>query len=90
MGVLFHIIDAEGPTLLGLKTLRHMGIFSKHLRVYIETIDLQSMNLVLDSKQPKGGKDGQNLSDYQNTVFEVPKVGVAAWPTPAEKVQVPT
>ena len=26
----FHIVDAEGPTLLGLKTLRHMGIFSKH------------------------------------------------------------
>ena len=50
---LFHTVDAEGPTLLGLKTLRNMGIFSKHLRVYTETIDLQSMNLVLASKQPK-------------------------------------
>ena len=48
---LFHIVDAEGPPLLGLKTLRHMGIFSKHPRVYIETIDLHFMNLALASKQ---------------------------------------
>ena len=68
MGVLFHIIDAEGPTLLGLKTLGHMGMFSKHHRVYIETTDLCCMNLVLASKQPKEGEDGQNLSEYQNTV----------------------
>ena len=86
---LFHIVDAEGPTLLGLKTLRHMGLFSKHPRVYIETIDLHSMNLVLASKQPKEGEDGQNLSEYQTTVSEVPKVGVVACPTPAEKFLVP-
>ena len=43
----FHIVDVEGPTLLGLKTLRHTGIFSKHARVYIETIDLPFMNLLL-------------------------------------------
>ena len=86
---LFHIVDAKGPTLLGLKTLRHMGIFSKHPRVYIETIDLHSINLVLASKQPKEGEDGQNVNKYQNTISEVPKVGVAAFPTPAEKFQVP-
>ena len=86
---LFHIVDAEGPTLLGLQTLRHMGLFSKHPRVYIETIDLHSMNLVLASKQPKEGEDGQNLSEYQTTVSEVPKVGVAAHPTSAEQFQVP-
>ena len=66
-----------------------MGIFSKHPRVYIETIDLHSMNLVLASKQPKEGEDGQNLSEYQTAVSEVPKVGIAAHPTPAEKFQVP-
>ena len=47
------------------------------------------MNLVLASKQPKEGEDGQNLSEYQTTVSEMPKVGVAACPTPAEKFQVP-
>ena len=58
--LLFHTVDVEAPTLLGLKTLGHMGIFSKHPRVYIETIDLHSMNLVLASKQPKEAEDGQN------------------------------
>ena len=86
---LFHIVHAEGPTLLGLKTLRHMGIFSKHPRVYIETIDFYSINIALASKQPKEGEDGQNLSEYQHTDSEVPRVGVATCPTPAEKLQVP-
>ena len=66
-----------------------MGIFSTHPRVYIETTDLHSMNLTLASKQPKARKDDQNPSEYQNTVSEVPQVGVAAHPTPAEKFQVP-
>ena len=66
-----------------------MGIFSKHPRVYIETTDLHSMNLVLASKQPKEGEDGQNMSKYQNTVSEVTKVGVAECQTPTVKFQVP-
>ena len=66
-----------------------MGIFSKHPRAYIETIDLHSMNLVLASKQPKEMEDGQNLSEYQSTVSEVPKVEVATSSIPAEKSQVP-
>ena len=86
---LFHTIDAEGPPLLGLKTLRHIGIFSKHLRVCIEKIDLHSINLALASEQPKDGEDGQNLSEYQKTVSEVPKVRVAACLTPMEKLQLP-
>ena len=47
------------------------------------------MNLALASKQPKEAEDSQNLSEYQNTVSEVPKIGVAACPIPAEKFQVP-
>ena len=66
-----------------------MGIFSKHPRVHIETIDLHSMNIELAGKQPKEREDGQNLGEYQNAVSEVPKVGAAACPTPAEKFQVP-
>ena len=64
-----------------------MGIFSKHPRVYIDTIDLHFMNLALASKQPKDGKDDQNLNEYHITVSEVPKVGLTACPTPAEKYQ---
>ena len=86
----FDIVDIEGPTLLGLKTLRHMRIFNKHPWIYIEITDLHSMNLALASKQPKEGNDGQNLSECQNTVSGVPKVGVAACPTPAEKLLVPS
>ena len=41
------------------------------------------------SKQPREKEDGQNPSEYQNTVSEVPKIGVAACPTLAEKFQVP-
>ena len=37
----------------------------------------------------KEGEDSQNLSEYQSTVSEVPKVGVAAYSTPAEKFHVP-
>ena len=47
------------------------------------------MNLVLASKQLKEEEDGQNLSEYQSTVSEVPKVWVTTCPTPAEKFQVP-
>ena len=48
------------------------------------------MNLALASKQPKEGEDGQNLSEYQTTVSELPKIGVATCPMPAEKFQVPS
>ena len=34
---------SPGPILLGLKTLRHMGIFVKHPMVYIETINTISL-----------------------------------------------
>ena len=40
---LFHIVDTTGPILLGLKTLRHMGLFVKLPIMYIETIDIHTM-----------------------------------------------
>ena len=39
----FHIVDPTVPILLGLKTLRCMGIFVKHPMVYIETTDIHPM-----------------------------------------------
>ena len=54
---LFHIVDATGPILLGLKTPRCMGIFVKHSVVYIETIDMHSMiQHRLASQQIKKGR----------------------------------
>ena len=33
---IFHIVEAKGPILLTLTTLRKMGLFQKHPRVFIE------------------------------------------------------
>ena len=40
---IFHIIEAKGPILLGLTTLRKMGLFHKHPRVFIESMDIHPM-----------------------------------------------
>ena len=37
---IFHIVEAKGPILLELPTLRRMGLFQKHPRVFIEHIDI--------------------------------------------------
>ena len=39
-GMLFHIIETQGPILLGLNTMRKFGLFTKHPRISIETVDL--------------------------------------------------
>ena len=40
--MLFHIIEGKGPILLGLNTLRKIGIFMKYQVLNIETVDLYS------------------------------------------------
>ena len=39
---MFHIAEAQGSILLGLNTFRKIGHFTKHPRVSIETVDLDS------------------------------------------------
>ena len=39
----FHIVEAKGPILLGLPTLRRMGLFQKHPRVFIDHIDIHQI-----------------------------------------------
>ena len=39
-GMLFHIVENQGPILLGLNTMRKFGLFTKHPRISIETVDL--------------------------------------------------
>ena len=38
--ILFHIVDTQGPILLGLNAMRKFGLFTKHPRISIETVDL--------------------------------------------------
>ena len=40
---IFHIVEAKGPKLLGLKTLRKIGLFQKHHRFFIEHIDIHQI-----------------------------------------------
>ena len=42
---IFYIVEAKGPILLGLPTLRRMVLFLKHAKVFIASIDIQD-NLV--------------------------------------------
>ena len=40
---IFHIVEAKRPILLGLPTLRRMGLFQKHPKVFIEHIDIHQI-----------------------------------------------
>ena len=67
--------QATGPIQLGLKTLRCIGIFVKHLMVYIETIDIDSMiQHRLASQQIKRREEEENKTEYQ-VASEVLTVG---------------
>ena len=38
--MLFHIVETQGPILLGLTTMRKFGLLTKRPRISIETVDL--------------------------------------------------
>ena len=38
--MLFHIVEAQGSILLGLNAMRKFGLFTKHPRISLETVDL--------------------------------------------------
>ena len=38
--ILFHIVETQGPILLGPNAMRKFGLFTKHPRISIETVDL--------------------------------------------------
>ena len=46
--ILFHIVETQGPILLGLNAMQKFGLFTKHPRVSMETVDHfpSSQNLV--------------------------------------------
>ena len=52
-GKLFHIVETQGPILLGLNTMRRFGLFTKHPRISIETVDLFPSTQNLDRCKAK-------------------------------------
>ena len=78
--------NARGPIVLGLKTLRHMGIFVKNLMVYIETIDIHPViQHRLACQQIKKGDEEYQI-EYR-VASEGPKHGEMCQP-PAQESQV--
>ena len=46
----FHIVDAENhPVLLGLSTLRHLGLFVEHLLVFMEAVKIRPVHMIKKS-----------------------------------------
>ena len=63
-----------------------MGVLTKHSAVFIETMDIHSKNPGLASQQLKEGRMAKAKVSTIALVFEVPKLGVVACPTPAEEL----
>ena len=63
---IFHIVEAKGLMLLGLPTLRRMGLFQKHLRVFTENMDIQQMQKYNLARCVTGG----DMSDNDNNANE--------------------
>ena len=79
---IFQIVDAQGQVLLGLRTLKQMDIFTNHLMVYKEMINLCSSQL-------KEEKNGQTQMRHQEADPEMPRVGDTQQ-TPAGVSQIQT
>ena len=87
--LLSHIVDVQGTALFGLKILRPIRVFTKHHRVYIETIDINFTNVELASHQLKERENGQSKGKHNSIAFQMPTVWLTAYLTPAEELVVP-
>ena len=69
---IFHIVEAKGPILLGLTTLRKMGLFQKHSRVFIENIDIHQIQKDNLARCIAGGgmSDNKNNANWQSSVSD--------------------
>ena len=78
----FHIVYAEDhPVLLGLSTLRYLGLFYKHLLMFIEAVKVRPVHMIKRSDtQTKEG----TLQDLERPL-EVPKVGDMFYSTHASE-----
>ena len=64
-GILFHIVETQGPILLGLNAMRKFGLFTKHPRICIETVDL------FPSTQNQARCETKNVTASQGAVGPV-------------------
>ena len=63
-------MEAKGPILFGLPTLRRIGLFQKHSRVFRESIDIHQIQKGnLDRCVAGGGMSGNNANE-QNSVSD--------------------
>ena len=67
---IFHIVEAKGPILLGLPTLRKMGLLQKHPRVFIESIDIHLIQKDNLARCVTGGSMSNNNANEQNSVSD--------------------
>ena len=78
----FHIVDAENhPVLLGLGTLRYLGLFVEHRLVFIDAVKIRPVHMIKRSDTQGNDENSCNLE----RPLEVPKVGEMVCPTPASE-----
>ena len=70
----FHIVEAKGPILLGLPTLRRMGLFQKHPRVFIEHIDIHQIQQNNLARCVTDGGMCDNNANVQSSVSDAEQV----------------
>ena len=72
---IFHIVEAKGSILLGLPTLRKMGLFQKHPRVFIETRHIHQIQQKENMARclADGGMSGNNANE-QSSVSDAEQV----------------
>ena len=78
----FHIVDAENhPVLLGLSTLRYLGLFVEHPLVFIEAVKIRPVHIVKRS----GTQRHEEISHELERPLDVLKVGYMFHSTPASE-----
>ena len=78
----FHIVDAENdPVLLGLSTLRYLGLLVEHPLVFIEAVKIRHEHMVKRS----GTQRNEEISHHLERPLEVPKVGDMFCSTPTSE-----
>ena len=75
-------MDAENhPVLLGLGTLRYLGLFVEHPLVFIDKVKIRPVHMIKRSDTQRNDETSQDLE----RPVEVPKVGDMFCSTPASE-----
>ena len=80
-GILFHNVETQGPILLGLNAMRKFGLFTKHPRISIKTVDLFA------SKQNLARCEAKEATARQRAARPAAEIQCSR---PAEYTQIPT